>query len=95
MGLIRSFRNRRTDQVFDGEYPKGFPSDLVAVTRRKSRMLHRATRLNDLRSPLGNKLHPLREERAGQHAISVNDQFRICFVWKDGDAFEVERTDYH
>jgi proteic killer suppression protein len=58
-------------------------------------MLHRATRLNDLRSPLGNKMHPLREERAGQHAISVNDQFRICFVWKDGDAFEVERTDYH
>jgi proteic killer suppression protein len=95
MGLIRSFRDGRTEQVFDGEYPKGFPSDLAAVTRRKLRMLHRATRLNDLRSPLGNKLHPLREERAGQHAISVNDQFRICFVWKDGDAFEVERMDYH
>ena len=95
MGLIRTFRDGRTEQVFDGEYPKGFPSDLVAVARRKLRMLHRATRLDDLRLPPGNKLHPLREERAGQHAISVNDQFRICFVWKDGDAFEVERTDYH
>jgi toxin HigB-1 len=58
-------------------------------------MLHRATSVGDLRSPPGNRLEALKGDRAGQHSIRVNDQFRLCFVWKNGDAFEVEITDYH
>ena len=58
-------------------------------------MLHAAERLMDLRVPPGNRLHQLERDRAGQHSISVNDQWRICFVWRDGNAYEVEITDYH
>jgi len=58
-------------------------------------MLHAAERLTDLRVPLGNRLHQLERDRAGQHSISINDQWRICFVWRDGDANHVEITDYH
>jgi toxin HigB-1 len=58
-------------------------------------MLDAAHDLKDLKSPPGNRLHPLLKERAGQHAISINDQFRLCFVWRDGDAHDVEIADYH
>ena len=58
-------------------------------------MLHRAVTVTDLRVPPGNRLGALRGDRAGQHSIRINDQFRICFVWRDGDAYEVEITDYH
>jgi RelE-like HigB toxin of type II HigAB toxin-antitoxin system len=58
-------------------------------------MLHAAERLTDLRVPPGNRLHQLERDRAGQHSISINDQWRICFVWRDGDAYNVEITDYH
>jgi proteic killer suppression protein len=58
-------------------------------------MLHAAERLTDLRVPSGNRLHQLERDRAGQHSISINDQWRICFVWRDGDAYHVEITDYH
>lgn len=58
-------------------------------------MLHAAKRLVDLRAPPGNRLHRLEHERAGQHSISINDQWRICFVWRDGDAYDVEIVDYH
>jgi proteic killer suppression protein len=58
-------------------------------------MLHAAERLMDLRVPPGNRLHQLERDRAGQHSISINDQWRICFVWRDGDAYNVEITDYH
>jgi proteic killer suppression protein len=63
--------------------------------RRKLLMLHAAKRLLDLKVPPGNRLHQLDRDRAGQHSISVNDQWRICFVWRDGDAYHVEITDYH
>ena len=62
---------------------------------RKLAILHRAGRLDDLRIPPGNRLEVLRGDRAGQYSIRVNDQFRICFIWRDGDAFEVEIVDYH
>ena len=93
--MIRSFTDKRTEQVFRGEFPKRFPSALVAIARRKLRMIHRAVRLDDLRAPSANRLQALKGDRKGQHSIRVNDQFRICFVWKEGDAFEVEITDYH
>jgi proteic killer suppression protein len=65
------------------------------VTRRKLQMLDSAGRLDDLKVPPGNKLHALMGDRAGQHAIRINDQFRVCFTWRDGDAHDVEITDYH
>jgi toxin HigB-1 len=75
--------------------PKGFPSDLAKVSRRKLRALAATARLEDLRQPPGNHLEVLVGNRAGQHSIRVNDQWRLCFVWKDGDAHDVEIVDYH
>jgi proteic killer suppression protein len=93
--MIRSFRDRATEEVSHGRCPKGFPPDILSVARRKLRMIDAAHELKDLKSPPGNKLHPLTEDRAGQHAIWINDQFRVCFEWRDGDAYNVEITDYH
>lgn len=93
--MIRSFRDRNTEAVFQGECPKGFPPDLIKVGRRKLGMVNAATQLSDLKIPPKNKLHPLDKDRKGQHAIYINDQFRICFRWKEGHAYDVEITDYH
>ena len=84
-----------TRAVFEGEGRKGFPSDLLKVTRRKLQYLDAASALSDLRSPPGNRLELLKGDRAGQYSIRVNDQFRICFVWTEEGAKEVEFTDYH
>lgn len=92
--MIKSFGDKLTEAVFNGESPKGFPSDLVKVARRKLRMVHAAVALSDLASPPGNRLEALRGDRAGQHSIRINDQFRVCFEWKDG-AIKVEIVDYH
>lgn len=93
--MIRSFHDRATEAVFEGESPKGFPSNLVAVARRKLRYLNAAADLGDLRSPPGNRLEALAGDRKGQHSIRINDQFRVCFVWtKEGPA-DVEIVDYH
>jgi proteic killer suppression protein len=93
--MIKAFRDKRTEAVFDGESPKGFPADLVKVARRKLRYLHAAVSLNDLRSPPGNRLEALTGDRKGQQSIRVNDQFRICFVWTTDGPTDVEITDYH
>jgi proteic killer suppression protein len=93
--MIESFRDKRTAAVWAGKLPKGFPSDIANVARRKLRMLHAATRLDDLKVPPGNRLEALKEDRLGQHSIRVNDQWRVCFVWQDGGAHDVEVTDYH
>jgi proteic killer suppression protein len=93
--MIASFRDRRTAAVFSGRSPKGFPSELVAVGRRRLGYLDAAVSLDDLRSPPGNRLEALQGKRAGQHSIRVNDQFRICFTWRDGNAEGVEIVDYH
>jgi proteic killer suppression protein len=75
--------------------PKGFPSDLAKAARRKLRMVAAATRLDDLRGPPGNHLEALTGGRAGQHSIRVNDRWRLCFAWQNGDAYDVEIVDYH
>jgi proteic killer suppression protein len=93
--MIRSFKDKTTEEVFDGKAPKGFPSKILKVARRKLSLVSAATSLEDLKSPPGNKLHPLEGDRVGQHAIRISDQYRVCFVWKDGDAYDVEVTDYH
>ncbi|CCE05625.1 fragment of conserved hypothetical protein (part 1) [Bradyrhizobium sp. STM 3843] len=93
--MIRSFRDKITEAVFNGENPKGFPSDLVKVARRKLRYLNAAADLGDLRSPPGNRLEALVGDRQGQYSIRINDQFRVCFVWTAEGPAEVEVVDYH
>jgi toxin HigB-1 len=93
--VIRSFRDRATEAVFNGESPKGFPADLVKVARRKLRYLNAAGNLSDLRSPPGNRLESLAGNRKGQYSIRINDQFRVCFVWTVEGPAEVEIVDYH
>lgn len=93
--MIRGFKDEAAKAVFDGENPKGFPSDILKVARRKLRYLNAATQLEDLRAPPGNRLEALKGDRAGQHSIRINDQFRMCFKWTPEGPTEVEITDYH
>lgn len=90
--MIRSWKSRDARLVFEGRAPKGFPADLVKATRRR---LDAAVTVEDLRAPPGHRLHRLGADRAGQWSISVNDQFRICFVWGDHGPEQVEFVDYH
>jgi proteic killer suppression protein len=92
---IRSFKDRRGLALFDGQCPKGFPPDVVSVARRKLRALDAAVAVRDLTEPLGNRLEKLRGNRAGQWSIRINDQWRLCFIWKEDGAHEVEVVDYH
>jgi proteic killer suppression protein len=93
--MIRTFRDRRTGAVYRGERPKGFPSDLVKVARRKLGYLDAAVDLHDLRLPPGNRLEALTGDRQGEHSIRVNDRFRICFRWTPDGPTDVEMTDSH
>ena len=93
--MIRSFRDKMTARIANRESPKGFPADLVGPAFRKLRLLDAATEFRDLRSPPGNHLEALKDDRVGQHSIRINDQWRVCFIWSDGDAEQVEIVDYH
>lgn len=92
---IKSFGNKLTEAAFHGRPTKGFPSDLRRVAQRKLVMVNSAKTLGDLRAPPNNRLEKLTKDRAGQHSIRVNDQFRVCFRWEDGNAHDVEIVDYH
>ncbi len=91
--LIRTFRNRETEDIFR-QIRSGRFRAIANVAIRKLFHPHAARSLHDLRSP-GNALEALKSDRAGQHSIRVNDQYRVCFAWRDGDAYDVEITDYH
>ena len=93
--VIRSFRCHDTELVFRRERPRAFPPDIHSRAYRKLAMLHAASKLADLRVPPGNRLEALRDDRAGQHSIRINDQWRICFVWRGDAAEQVEIVDYH
>ncbi|MBN9311118.1 MAG: type II toxin-antitoxin system RelE/ParE family toxin [Devosia sp.] len=93
--MIRSFRDRKVESIAAGKTPKGFPADLAAAARRKLKWLDAAASLQDLRSPPGNRLEALVGDRAGQHSIRINDQWRICFRWSESGAEDVEIVDYH
>jgi proteic killer suppression protein len=93
--MIKSFRDRETEKIFNRHFSKKFPSDIQHQTLRKLVMLDAAPELIALRIPPGNKLEALKGGRKGQHSIRINDQWRICFKWKAGDAYDVEITDYH
>lgn len=92
--MIRSFRCRDTEALFhDLDVPRFRAFERIA--RRRLLYLHRARQLRDLRVPPGNRLEALKGDRKGQHSIRINEQWRICFVWKRGDAFDTEIVDYH
>jgi len=90
---VKNYKNELTKAVANGESPKGFPSDLVKVARRKLGYLDAATRLDDLKAPPGNRLHAHTKDREGQHAIWVNDKYRLCFT--EQGPTDVEIVDYH
>lgn len=93
--MIRSFANRRTEILFRTGTARGVPPEVARRAVRKLDSIHAAGKLDDLRVPPGNRLHALQGDRAGQHAIRVNDPWRICFRFEDGDAHAVEFCDYH
>jgi len=93
--VIKSFKDRDTARVFNRERVRRLPAGIHPVAWRKLAQLHAATRLDTLRVPPGNRLEALKGDRAGQYSIRINDQWRICFRWEGGDAYEVEIVDYH
>jgi len=93
--VIKSFRDRDAERLFDRRPTRRFGVEVQKVGLRKLRMLDAAATLEDLRVPPGNRLERLRGDRSGQHSIRINDRWRICFKWQDGDAYDVEIVDYH
>lgn len=93
--MIQSWKGGVAEAIFQGRRSAGFPPDLVSAARRRLARLDAALRLSDLRSPPGNKLHPLRGDRKGQWAVWINDQFRVCFVWGTKGPEDVEIVNYH
>jgi proteic killer suppression protein len=94
--VIKTFGDQSTKEFWDTGKSQGMPpANLRSAAKKKLAMLHSAGRLEDLRIPPGNRLEKLHRDRESQHSIRINDQFRVCFVWRDGDAYEVEITDYH
>ncbi len=92
--MIKAFANKDTETLFNGNRVRRFVN-IEAVARRKLAQLHAAATLDFLRVPPGNRLELLKGNRAGQYSIHINDQFRVCFRWQDGDACDVEIVDYH
>lgn len=93
--MIRTFADRETQQLYTTGRSRRLPPDVVKRAVRRLEFINLANDLNDLRSPPSNRLHALEGDRKGQFAISINDQWRICFRFVDGDAYNVEVTDYH
>ena len=93
--VIRSYQNRHTKDVAERQRVNKFPADIQRRAQRKLMILNNASDLNDLRVPPGNHLESLTGDRSGQYSIRINDQWRICFVWDEGDAYQVEIVDYH
>ena len=93
--MIQGFADQTTERLFGRQPVRRFPAALQRTMLRKLVALDAAEQLEDLRVPPGNRLEKLRGDRAGQHSIRVNDQWRICFLWKDGNAYDVEIVDYH
>ncbi len=93
--MIKSFRNAAADAAWQRRFVKGVPNDIMKVANRKLTQIHNARALADLRAPPGNRLEALSGDRKGRHAIRINNQWRVCFRWRDGDAWDVEIVDYH
>jgi proteic killer suppression protein len=93
--MIAGFRDRETETIWAGQRSRRLPAGIQNVALRKLRLLNNAQRLEDLRLPPANRLEALKGNRSEQHSIRINDQWRICFIWRDGHAHQVEIVDYH
>ncbi len=93
--MIRSFKDKETEKIFSRNYSRKLPQSIQQTAYRKLRMVHNSIDLNDLRIPPANRLEKLKGDRERQYSIRINKQYRICFEWSDGDAYNVEITDYH
>ena len=93
--MIRTFAEMEAEKIWHGTPSRRLPTGIQHVVRRKLRMLNNAATLDDLRVPPANRLEALKGDRKGQHSIRINNQWRICFKWKDGDALDLEIVDYH
>jgi proteic killer suppression protein len=93
--MIKSFKDKGAEKIFNRQVSRKLPGDIQQAALRKLRMINRAIRLNDLRVPPNNRLEKLKRNRSGQYSIRINDQWRICFIWEEPDAYDVEIVDYH
>lgn len=93
--MIKSFANKQTEKVFNREFSRKLPPGIQHSARRKLELLNASSRLHDLYLPPSNRLEKLSGLRQGQHSIRINDQWRVCFIWKGNDAYNVEIVDYH
>lgn len=93
--MIKSFRDGATQELWESGKSRKIPAEIHRAALRKLAMLNRATSLTDLRVPPNNRLEALQRDRKGQHSIRINDQYRVCFVWRSGEAEDVEIVDYH
>lgn len=93
--MIKSFKDVETERIYRRQRSRRLPLEIQQVALRKLRMLNNAVSLSDLRVPPANRLEKLRGERLGQYSIRINERWRICFTWQDGNAFDVEIVDYH
>jgi len=93
--MIVGFSDTKAATIWAGRRSRRLPPDIQDAALRKLRLLHNAKRIDDLRAPPGNRLEALKGDRQGQHSIRINDQWRICFIWKDNHAHQVEIADYH
>ena len=93
--MIQHFGCKETEKIFNRQYSRKLPAAIQQVAFRKLRMLHRSATVEDLRVPPGNRLEALAGKRKGQHSIRINDTWRICFIWRDTNAYEVEIVNYH
>ena len=93
--MIRGFKDKETERVWQGNRSRRLPHNVQDSARRKLRMLNNAQSTEDLRIPPANRLEALKGNRRGQHSIRINNQWRVCFVWRDGEAYDVEVVDYH
>lgn len=93
--MIRSLKDKDTEAIFNGRFVRRVPNQIAPLAARKLNQMHAAGNLNDLRIPPANRLEALKGDRKGQYSIRINDQWRICFVWKDAGPEAVEIVDYH
>jgi proteic killer suppression protein len=93
--MIKGFRDKESEKVFNGRFSKKLPSDIQRIAERKLILIHRSATLDDLRVPPSNRLESLKGIRKGQFSIRINDQWRICFEWRSDGVYEVEIVDYH
>ncbi|MFP3984242.1 MAG: type II toxin-antitoxin system RelE/ParE family toxin [Desulfurivibrionaceae bacterium] len=92
---VNEYPDKETEKIFNRQFSTKLPKNIQGIARKKLVILDAAVSLNDLRVPPGNRLEVLKGNRKGQHSIRINDQWRICFKWRNGSAYEVEITDYH